>query len=205
MQEEMIENCKDFNPSLGIPYRVVNMVSGALNDAAAKKYDLEAWIPGSNAHRELVSCSNCTDYQARRLEVRFGTQGKSADGNKQYVHMLNSTLIATERAMCCVLENYQTKEGIKVPPVLQVRTGQSSLAAIAPQIRTPCRSGTTASQPTTLVMCCRSTWAAYALSRSSRRPRSPRRGRRRHSTCRHRRAVQGLFNPRRRPELRPLC
>merc|ERR1712060_878114 len=56
--------------SLGIPYRVVNIVSGELNDAAAKKYDLEAWFPGSNAHRELVSCSNCTDYQSRRLEVR---------------------------------------------------------------------------------------------------------------------------------------
>lgn len=60
MQESMIENCKGFYQSLGIPYRVVNIVSGALNDAAAKKYDLEAWFPGSNAHRELVSCSNCT-------------------------------------------------------------------------------------------------------------------------------------------------
>lgn len=91
---------------------------GALNDAAAKKYDLEAWFPGSNAHRELVSCSNCTDYQSRRLEVRFGA-GKTDDGKKRYVHMLNSTLIATERAMCCVIENYQTLSGIKVPEVLQ--------------------------------------------------------------------------------------
>merc|ERR1719424_919336 len=105
MQEQMIANCKEFYQSLGIPYRVVNIVSGALNDAAAKKYDLEAWFPGSNAHRELVSCSNCTDYQSRRLEVRFG-QTKTDDGKKKaYVHMLNSTLIATERAMCCILEN----------------------------------------------------------------------------------------------------
>jgi len=118
MQEVMMGNCKEFYQSLGIPYRVVNIVSGALNDAAAKKYDLEAWFPGSNAHRELVSCSNCTDYQSRRLEVRYGTQGKSDDGKKMYCHMLNSTLVATERALCCVIENYQTKCGIKVPDAL---------------------------------------------------------------------------------------
>lgn len=123
LQEELIGNCKDFYKSLGIPYRVVNIVSGALNDAAAKKYDLEAWFPGSKAHRELVSCSNCTDYQARRLEIRYGQAGKDADGKKKYVHMLNSTLIATERAMCCVIENYQTKTGIKVPEVLQPYMG----------------------------------------------------------------------------------
>ena len=110
-----------FYKSLGIPYRVVNIVSGALNDAAAKKYDLEAWFPGSKAHRELVSCSNCTDYQSRRLEVRYGQAGKGKDGDsskKVYVHMLNSPLCATERALCCLLENYQTKGGVKVPPVL---------------------------------------------------------------------------------------
>ena len=122
MQEELIANCKDFYKSLGIPYRVVNIVSGALNDAAAKKYDLEAWFPGSKACRELVSCSNCTDYQARRLEVRYGQSG-GKESVKQYVHMLNSTLVATERAMCCILENYQTKCGIKVPEVLQEYMG----------------------------------------------------------------------------------
>lgn len=57
---------------LKLPYRVVNIVSGALNDAAAKKYDLEAWFPASATYRELVSCSNCTDYQSRRLEIRYG-------------------------------------------------------------------------------------------------------------------------------------
>merc|ERR1719453_85623 len=100
----MIQRSMDFYDSLGLPYRVVNIVSGALNDAAAKKYDLEAYFPGSNAHRELVSCSNCTDFQARRLEVRFGAGKAETGGEKRYVHMLNSTLIATERAMCCVLE-----------------------------------------------------------------------------------------------------
>jgi len=122
MQEQMINNSKDFYASLGIPFRVVNIVSGELNDAAAKKYDLEAWFPGSNAHRELVSCSNCTDFQSRRLEVRFG-QSKTDDGKKRYVHMLNSTLIATERAMCCVIENYQTQTGINVPEVLRPYMG----------------------------------------------------------------------------------
>ena len=121
-QEEMIEASKEFYKSLRIPFHVVNIVSGELNDAAAKKYDLEAWFPGSNALRELVSCSNCTDYQSRRLEVRYGSQ-KTGDGKKQYVHMLNSTLIATERAMCCVVENYQTKTGIRVPEVLQQYMG----------------------------------------------------------------------------------
>jgi len=122
MQDAMLDNCKEFYKSLGIPYRVVNIVSGALNDAAAKKFDLEAWFPGSKAHRELVSCSNCTDYQSRRLEVRYG-QKAAGDTKKRYVHMLNSTLIATERAMCCLIENYQTKCGIKVPPVLQEYMG----------------------------------------------------------------------------------
>lgn len=70
MMEEMILNAEEFYKSLEIPYRIVNIVSGALNNAASKKLDLEAWFPGSNAFRELVSCSNCLDYQARRLLVR---------------------------------------------------------------------------------------------------------------------------------------
>jgi seryl-tRNA synthetase len=96
---------------------VVNIVSGALNDAAAKKYDLEAWFPGSKAHRELVSCSNCTDYQSRRLGTRFGQQG-GKDTKREYAHMLNSTLTATERTLCCLVENYQTPTGIRVPDAL---------------------------------------------------------------------------------------
>ncbi|KAL5989224.1 hypothetical protein ACLOJK_010114 [Asimina triloba] len=72
MHEEMLKNSEDFYKELNIPYRVVSIVSGALNDAAAKKYDLEGWFPASKTYRELVSCSNCTDYQARRLEIRYG-------------------------------------------------------------------------------------------------------------------------------------
>lgn len=71
MMDEMINNAEEFCKTLGIPYRIVNIVSGALNHAAAKKLDLEAWFPGSGAFRELVSCSNCLEYQARRLLVRW--------------------------------------------------------------------------------------------------------------------------------------
>ena len=84
----MIVNSEKFCQLLGLSYRVVNIVSGALNLAAAKKLDLEAWFPGSNAFRELVSCSNCTDYQSRRLRIRFG-QTKKMDAKTEFVHMLN--------------------------------------------------------------------------------------------------------------------
>jgi len=74
--DEMIGNAEEFCQALGIPYRVVAICSGALNNAAAKKLDLEAWFPGSGTFRELVSCSNCLDYQARRLRVRYGQTKK---------------------------------------------------------------------------------------------------------------------------------
>ncbi|XP_038892840.1 serine--tRNA ligase isoform X2 [Benincasa hispida] len=122
MHEEMIKNSEDFYKTLNIPYQVVAIVSGALNDAAAKKYDLEAWFPASQTYRELVSCSNCTDYQSRRLEIRYG-QKKSNEQTKQYVHLLNSTLTATERTLCCILENYQKEDGVEVPEVLQPYLG----------------------------------------------------------------------------------
>lgn len=118
VHEEMLKNAEDFYQQLGLPYRVVSIVSGALNDAAAKKYDLEAWFPASRTFRELVSCSNCTDYQARRLEIRYG-QKKNNETTKQYVHLLNSTLTATERTVCCILETYQTATGVTVPEVLR--------------------------------------------------------------------------------------
>ncbi|KAL6873596.1 hypothetical protein ACP4OV_013678 [Aristida adscensionis] len=118
MLEEMIKNSEDFYKELGLPYRVVSIVSGALNDAAAKKYDLEAWFPASRTFRELVSCSNCTDYQARRLGIGY-VQKKHDDPSKKFVHMLNSTLTATERTICCILENYQKEDGVEVPKALQ--------------------------------------------------------------------------------------
>lgn len=116
--EEMVVTSEEFLKSLELPYRVVSIVSGSLNNAAAKKYDIEAWFPTLRLYRELVSCSNCTDYQSRAMETRFGTK-KSTDTTKRYVHMLNGTLCATERTLCCILENYQTDTGVRVPTVLK--------------------------------------------------------------------------------------
>lgn len=127
-QTRMINAAKEFYESLGFPYRVVCIVSGALNDAAVKKYDLEAWFPGQQTYRELVSCSNCTDFQARGVGARCG-QKKTGGGDKKskeemlsdrasYVHFLNSTLCATGRGICCLLENYQEENGVRVPEVL---------------------------------------------------------------------------------------
>ncbi|XP_002715854.1 serine--tRNA ligase, cytoplasmic isoform X1 [Oryctolagus cuniculus] len=142
MFEEMIATAEEFYQSLGIPYHIVNIVSGSLNHAASKKLDLEAWFPGSGAFRELVSCSNCTDYQARRLRIRYGQTKKMMDKRKnnlplsaqnkleatsslfspkkvEFVHMLNATMCATTRTICAILENYQTEKGIIVPEKLK--------------------------------------------------------------------------------------
>lgn len=116
--EEMITNAEEFCKALEIPYRIINIVSGALNNAAAKKFDLEAWFPGSEAFRELVSCSNCLDYQARRLLVRYG-QTKKMNATTDYVHMLNATMCATTRVICAILEVHQTETGIKIPAALK--------------------------------------------------------------------------------------
>ncbi|CAG8024445.1 unnamed protein product [Penicillium salamii] len=116
--EDMMSNSEEFYKSLGLPYQIVAIVSGALNNAAAKKYDLEAWFPFQKEYKELVSCSNCTDYQSRALEIRYGIK-KATDLKKTYVHALNATLCATERTLCCVLENYQREDGIEVPEVLR--------------------------------------------------------------------------------------
>ncbi|KAI8139080.1 seryl-tRNA synthetase [Fennellomyces sp. T-0311] len=117
MFNDMIGHSEEFFQSLGLSYRVVAIVSGALNNAAAKKYDLEAWFPYQGEFKELVSCSNCTDYQSRRLEIRCGVK-KMSDREKKYVHCLNSTLCATERAICALLENWQREDGFEVPPPL---------------------------------------------------------------------------------------
>ncbi|GBG24114.1 Serine--tRNA ligase, cytoplasmic [Hondaea fermentalgiana] len=113
MHEEMRNIAEEFLQSLDLPYQVVNIVSGELNNAAAKKYDIEAWFPSYQEYKELVSCSNCTDYQARAMNIRFGEKQ-----DKQYAHMLNSTLCALTRTISCILENYQEKDGVRVPAVL---------------------------------------------------------------------------------------
>jgi len=119
--EEMIKSAEEFYQSLNIPYQVVVIVSGALNNAAAKKYDLEGYFPAFGGYRELVSCSNCTDYQSRSLNVRM--RGKKEDKEHKFVHMLNSTLCATTRTICAIVENNQTEAGVNVPAVLQPYLG----------------------------------------------------------------------------------
>lgn len=114
----MISVSEEFYQSLGLPYRIISIVSGALNDAAAIKYDLEAWFPGYKTYRELVSCSNCLDYQSRGLNVKYFNKSGNSNAEKTFVHMLNATLTATERTLCCILENYQTEGGLKVPEAL---------------------------------------------------------------------------------------
>nr|CAD7440046.1 unnamed protein product [Timema bartmani] len=132
MMDEMIDNAEQFCQDLGIPYRVVNIVSGALNHAAAKKLDLEA---------ELVSCSNCLDYQARRLLVRYG-QTKKMNTQTDYVHMLNATMCATTRVICALLEVNQTETGVKVPAALKsyLPTGEFTLCSslISRLVSSPC-------------------------------------------------------------------
>ncbi len=113
---QLMEITERIYQKLGIPYQIIAIVSSALNDNASIKYDLEAWFPGSGAFRELVSCTNCKDYQARKTKTRFG---KAGSGDAQTLHTLNSTAIATERTICCILENYQQEDGtVKVPEVL---------------------------------------------------------------------------------------
>ncbi|MBQ2962388.1 serine--tRNA ligase [Methanobrevibacter sp.] len=114
--KRLLEVTESIYKKLGLPYQIVAIVSSALNDNAAIKYDLEAWFPGSGAFRELVSCTNCGDYQARKTKTRVGRAGS---GDAQTLHTLNSTAIATERTICCILENYQQADGsVKVPEVL---------------------------------------------------------------------------------------
>lgn len=116
--EEMVSLSEEFYKSLGVPYRVVEIVSGAFNNSAAKKYDVEAWFPYTKEYKELVSCSNCTDYQSRELNIRFGAKLQT-ETRKKYVHLLNCTLCATERTLCCLVENFQTEDGFVVPKPLR--------------------------------------------------------------------------------------
>ena len=122
MLEEMLKTAEEFYTSLGLSYRVVKIVSKELNAAAAKKYDLEAWFPARQDYRELVSASNCTDYQSRALGIKYGTRTKE-DMSEKFVHMLNGTMCATERTLSCLIENYQDETGVVIPEVLRPYMG----------------------------------------------------------------------------------
>ncbi|MFH1375716.1 MAG: serine--tRNA ligase [Patescibacteria group bacterium] len=117
-QEEIVKG-------LGLPYRVVNIAAGDLGAPAAKKYDIEVWLPSEKKYRELTSCSNCTDYQARRANVRY--RGKEGNG---FVHTLNGTAAAIPRMLIAIMENYQLSSGsIEIPEVLRKWTGNGVIAA----------------------------------------------------------------------------
>ncbi|MDD5415681.1 MAG: serine--tRNA ligase [Candidatus Daviesbacteria bacterium] len=109
---------------LKIPYRVVEMCTGDLGAMAARKFDIEAWMPGRNEYGEVTSTSNCTDYQARNLNIRL----RRKTGELEFAHMLNGTAIATSRSIIAILENFQTEDGsVKIPEVLQKYAGFSEI------------------------------------------------------------------------------
>jgi seryl-tRNA synthetase len=118
LHEELIQNAEELLQRLGLPYRVVNVCTGDIGTVAAKKYDIEVWMPAQNAYREIISCSNCTDYQARRLGIRY--REKEGAPPKGFLHTLNSTAIATGRTIVAILENFQQEDGsIVVPKILR--------------------------------------------------------------------------------------
>ena len=126
LHEELINNAEEIIQKLGLPYRVVNVCTGDIGTVAAKKYDIEAWMPAQNGYREIISCSNCTDYQARRLNTRY--REKEGAPTKGFVHTLNSTAIATGRTIVAILENYQKEDGsISVPKALQKYMGSDKI------------------------------------------------------------------------------
>ena len=119
--EKMLSITEEFYNKIGVPCRTVLLCSADLGKISAKTYDIEAWMPGQSAYREIVSCSNCTDYQARRLGIRFKDK---TNEETRLVHTLNSTLVATERTMVSIMENYQTSNGeVEIPDILQKYMG----------------------------------------------------------------------------------
>ncbi|QJQ52212.1 MULTISPECIES: serine--tRNA ligase [Vitreoscilla] len=114
--EEMVGHAEAILQALELPYRVITLCTGDMGFGAAKTYDLEVWVPAQNTYREISSCSNCEDFQARRMKARF----KDENGKNQLVHTLNGSGLAVGRTLVAVLENYQQADGsITVPTVLQ--------------------------------------------------------------------------------------
>jgi len=114
VHDELLANEEEIAQELGLPYRVMNIAVGDLGASAAKKYDIEAWFPTQRRYREITSCSNTTDYQARRLNIKFRREGKL-----EFVHTLNGTG-ATARALLSIMENFQDEGGkVTVPEVLR--------------------------------------------------------------------------------------
>jgi seryl-tRNA synthetase len=128
IHEELIRNIEGVFQALEIPYRVVNVCTGDIGIVAAKKYDLETWMPVQKTYREAGSCSNCTAYQAVRLNIRYGKVG----GHKEFVHTLNSTAVATPRAIVAIMENHQQEDGsIYIPKALRPYFGKDLITPSA--------------------------------------------------------------------------
>ena len=124
MHEHILEMEEKIYQGLGLPYRVLEMCSGDLGAMAAKKYDIEAWMPARGEYGEVTSTSNCTDYQARNLNVKF----RRVDGQTEYAHMLNGTAIATSRTPLAILENCQQADGsVIIPEVLRKWMGKEKI------------------------------------------------------------------------------
>jgi seryl-tRNA synthetase len=123
---ELLAIEEEIAQALQLPYRVVEMCTGDLGGMAARKYDLEAWMPGKNDYGEITSTSNCTDYQARNLNIRY----RDDDGQIKFVHMLNGTAIVLSRFPLAIMENYQQEDGsIKIPEVLIPYMGMEVISA----------------------------------------------------------------------------
>ncbi len=117
IHEELLANAEELFSGLDLPYRVVNICTGDIGTVAAKKYDIEVWMPRETAYKEVVSCSNCTSYQAVRLNIRV--RDKKDFELKQNIHTLNSTAVATSRVLRAILENNQQRDGsVRIPRVL---------------------------------------------------------------------------------------
>jgi seryl-tRNA synthetase len=123
--EKLVQDAAAILEALKLPYRVVALCTGDLGFSAAKTYDLEVWLPSSGKYREISSCSNCSDFQARRGSIRFKEAGKKGT---QFVHTLNGSGLAVGRTMSAILENYQQPDGtVRIPEVLQPYLGREVL------------------------------------------------------------------------------
>ncbi|MCX7928802.1 MAG: serine--tRNA ligase [Patescibacteria group bacterium] len=127
MHDYLLELEEKLYQGLGLPYRVIKQCTGDLGAMAARKYDIEVWMPGRNDYGEVTSTSNCTDYQARNLNIKYRTK----NGKNEYIHMLNGTAIAVSRTIIAILENYQQKDGsVLIPKALQKWMGKDRIVAI---------------------------------------------------------------------------
>ena len=125
--QKMVELAEKFYERLGIPIRTVLLCTGDMGKTSSKTYDIEAWMPGQDAYREIVSSSNCLDYQSRRLRIRFRDR---PDEETRLVHTLNSTLVATGRTLVAIIENFQRADGtIKIPDPLKKYVGSDEISA----------------------------------------------------------------------------